>query len=294
MSAFKQAAQQARDNWDIALGVVAIVVPLVGALVWSPMAGYRPEPPPGAEVEKVRVECLSGTCWLRPQGSLRLQRVPPGHPLEAFEGDEVLGLGEESALVVSFPKDGAELRLKSSGVIRLRRGSQQVALGGDDAGASAPPAPGSTAPSQVATPNALIFIGEIPIKIVAPAAATPIIATKLPVQVHIAFMVEKYKPDEIEKLSSWGLWDLNVTPPKRIATVRTEHTEPPVGGASFYADIEVPKVGVWGLLPTSVESPGAEIGYRFEVKPAAALEGQIKDLLNGLETGTDKQIEIRQ
>jgi hypothetical protein len=146
----------------------------------------------------------------------------------------------------------------------------------------------------VATPDALIFIGEIPIKIVTPVAATPIIATNLPVQVHIAFMVEKYKPDEIEKLSSWGLWDLNVTPPKRIATVRAEHTEPPVGGASFYADIEVPKVGTWGLLPTSVETPGAEIGYRFEVKPAAALEGQIKDLLKGLDTGTDKQIEIRQ
>lgn len=285
------ALKRLRTDWDLAfLGLICVSAATVALLI-SPMDGYHHRTIPGTKPGVVRLECSSGNCWIRPQGSLKLFNLPLMESVQAYMGDEALTLGTGSGLVITFEDDKSELRLQNTGVIRISKGQQSVSAEQTDAGGGGANAALS---AQVATANALIYVGEIPIKIVSPAAGTPILAAKFPVQVHLAFMVERYLPAEIAKLEEWSIVDLSHEQPQRVSTVKTGHTEPPVGGASFYGDFSVEKAGIYGLVPAGMDLAAANIQFRFEVKSTSDLENQISDLLQGVTANVDKQIEIRQ
>ena len=280
-----------RSDGDLFFWGALCAVLLVAAAKISPLDGYLRHAPSSPKVLTARLECTAGSCWVRPQGTVNLYRIPESQVTRAYLGDEVMTLGPGSQLVVNFEDDKSELRLQNTGVIRISKGEQSVSLDKPESGggASADPA------AQVATANALVFVGEIPIKIVSPAAGTPILGVQFPLQLHLAFIVERYRPDEIAKLLEWSLVDMtNESQPQRIGTIQTQHTEPPVGGASFYADFQVSKPGMYALLPMGMDLTAKNIQFRFEVKSAGELEGQIKSLLQGVTTDSDRQIEIRQ
>lgn len=242
----------------------------------------------------VRVDCNQGPCWVRPQGGAQLFEVRTGAGIDAYEGDEVLTLGAGASVVATFPDAGGELRLTNTGVIHLVRGTSQVAVETDGSSAPSAPTAASRLAAQVATANSLIYVGEIPIKIVSPTAGTPIVATNFPTSVHLAFMVDRYVPEEVKKLSDWIVLSVvDGKPPEQVATIHTGNTEPPVGGASFYGDFNVPKPGIYALVPVVMMGASTEYPYWFEVKGEAALESQISNLLQGVTSDSDSQIEIR-
>lgn len=277
-----------REHWDQALVGVFCLGLVIAAQRWSPLAGYHP-PTSG---DRVQLECLSGNCWLRPMGSMKLQPIAPGYSVEALVGDEAVSLGKGSSLVVHFEGEGGELQLANTGIIRIARGHRDVAI--QDVGQASPspsrPTPAAATPSS----SSLVYIGELPISIVSPVMGTPIVATSFPVKVHLAFNVERMQDVDLAKLSTWSLVDVHDEAHlTRLANMQVGHQLTPQGGAVFFADFIIPKPGVYAFVPTSMDLVSSNINFSFRVQGVAGLENQLKDLLKNVNSGGDDQIEIR-
>lgn len=277
-------------NWDLWLIAAVAATIAASAVLVPPLASYARRPAGPAKAGRVTVECARGNCWLRPQGSLSLYRLPPFRPVEAFMGDEAMTLGEGSSLVVNFQEESGELRLANTGVIRIAKGQQDVSV--NDPAPSAGGGAGLAA--QVATPSSLVYVGEIPIKIVSPAPGTPIVATVFPARIHLAFLLERLTPESLAKLTQWSVVAFDEKDrPSRLQSLSTGHTEPPVGGASFFADFEITQPGRYALVPAGMDMTEANLQFRFEVKGADALEEQLTNLLQGVSSDSNQQMEIR-
>jgi|GEM_PF-1578282 len=268
---------------EVAAGV-AIVALLAGLslVVW-------PRPPQTLEGTAPRAECLAGSCWRRPVGSVDVQLLPLGRESAVDLGDEVLTLGTGSSMLVLIPERQAELRLKDTAVVRVTTGLEKVQAATDEqAGGNE----GAGGMSQSRPPtSSLIYVGEVSIDMRSPLPDVPIVATGFPSQIHFSFVVDA---EGNKGLGAWILATIEGDQLQSIARFETQE-ESIENGAKVqrFGDVAVPGPGTYAFLPAVAEFAPKNVALRIEVTGEKGLEKGIEDALQGLKTDTDTQIEIR-
>jgi hypothetical protein len=279
---------QIRSKIDLALMIALTVAPLA-------LLGKLPEGQKTRLVNapEAQLRCLKGRCFLLPQESTILMKLPLLVPVRGFFKDKVITLGNDSELEIIFP-DKSKLLQRNTSLLEIQKGRgsllRELEKDPESSGGSADP----TKKEQV--PQSIIYVGNLPIEVLYPLTDSDIIPETFPAKLRVTFRIapqlQSLDKSQDNEFKFWTLHRLSQDEAPR-AVVDFEFFESEIP-RHYTSELTIPMPGYYLLTPKGLDPSQSSNGFKLKVTDRSQLGNKIQDLLDNYDASKDKPLEIRQ
>lgn len=231
---------------DVVVAAALVVVPLLLMLaVPGPNFTRKLQKP------EATLRCLKGTCFLLPQETLILKKLPARTRIAALQGDKVLAL-EDSELEIVFP-DSSKLIQRNNSLTRIE--SNRATMLRSTLRKSNSPA---------TKQQAVIRIGSSVIEILYPLADSEIVPETFPLHFSITFRVQS-STDKIDA-QTFDHWVLYLSSADKAPISLREFRFSPTQIPHHYtSQLSIEEPGTYLLSPKGLDPKHEDQGFRLRI-----------------------------
>ena len=279
---------QIRSGVDLALMIALTVAPLV--LLKKLPQGQLPR---AVNAPEAQLRCLKGRCFLLPQESTILLKLPLLVPIRGYFKDKVITLENDSELEIIFP-DKSKLIQRNTSLLEIQKGRgsllRDLEKDPESSGASA------DSSKKAQAPQSIIYVGNLPIEVLYPLTDSNIIPETFPAKLRVTFRIapqlQSLDKSQDNEFKFWTLHRLSQDEAPR-AVLDFEFHESAIP-RHYTSELTIPMPGTYLLTPKGLDPGQSSNGFKLKVTDRSQLGDRILDLLDNYETFKDKPLEIRQ